>query len=371
MTTLTFDDPLVKALRLEEVQSYLSATGWQARQQPNPKLLVYQGDLDDQRKPIEVVLTSNSAQDTYRRIAEVLTTLAALEDRTAQEVAEDVASVNDDVVLWRLHDPNGQQSISVETAASFIGGLGHLLTYSACLEETPRPYFPRATAIGREFMQHCRFGHTRPGSFIFEMESPLSFESARSVIRSNKTPFSRRVIQRLVHGLTEVRQATDSGDSAPLVQSYRDGLNANAYETLSSMLEGTSDGGFEFDYKWSPLLSTSSARKRPGFVRLDMKAVDYLKDAAGKLRQMKPVAETRLRGRILRLGADTDGTLRVITLDTSVEGRPRHVRIALEPGDYSLACDAHRDNRPILVTGTLEKLGRTWRLVDPQDFSLV
>ncbi len=371
MSILQSHQTLTPAVSLDEIKAYLLFKGWQETPYRNPRLLVYQGEKDDEGNPIEVVLTQNeSYTDTPRRIAEVITTLAELEDRSAEDVAQEVASVDDDVVLWKISEPDHQQSISLELAASFVSGLQHLLTYSACLEETPQPYFARATGIGREFVQHCRFGHTRPGSFVFEMESPLSFQSGKAPSNSQGAPFPRRVMQRLMRGLSEVSRVAVSGDSDALVQSYQDGFNANAYQTLSQMLENVGEQGLEFDFRWSPVVRPSVAWNETGFRRLDRGAVVSLKDAARRLREMKPQSGVRLRGRIFRLGADTDGTPRVITLETTVKGVDRHVRMSLGAADYVLACDAHRDNKAVQVTGTLEKSGRTWRLLDAHGFSL-
>ena len=54
-----------------------------------------------------------------------------------------------------------------------------------------------------------------------------------------------------------------------------------------------------------------------------------------------------------------------ITLRAEVEGHPRSVTAHLNPLDYNLAIQAHRDKAGVIVTGTLERVGERWRLLNP------
>jgi hypothetical protein len=47
------------------------------------------------------------------------------------------------------------------------------------------------------------------------------------------------------------------------------------------------------------------------------------------------------------------------------------VLLTLSPADYLLALDAHGKGRQVSARGVLEKLGRGWRLVNPDNFSML
>lgn len=52
-------------------------------------------------------------------------------------------------------------------------------------------------------------------------------------------------------------------------------------------------------------------------------------------------------------------------------GRSISIRAALNADDYKLACDAHKDNRMLQITGIPEKLGKSWDLTSPKDFRVL
>lgn len=78
-------------LSVYDVANYVSQKGWQAISHPNKRLLVFTGPLDDAGEPIQLVLPSqNKFGDTPIRLAEAVSLLAIVEDRTAWDILADI-----------------------------------------------------------------------------------------------------------------------------------------------------------------------------------------------------------------------------------------------------------------------------------------
>ncbi len=84
-------DPRVAQVTVAEMQAYLLRQGWHRQPYPRPELLVFQGPEDDLGEPILQVLPSAENFADYRpRLVELLSALAAIENRSATEVLNDV-----------------------------------------------------------------------------------------------------------------------------------------------------------------------------------------------------------------------------------------------------------------------------------------
>ena len=84
-------DPRIAQVKVEGARSYLIKHGWTRQPYPRPEVEVYAGPLDDDGKPILVLLpASESLVDYHLRIEDLLGTLAFVEDRYAVDVLNDI-----------------------------------------------------------------------------------------------------------------------------------------------------------------------------------------------------------------------------------------------------------------------------------------
>ncbi|NJO21568.1 MAG: hypothetical protein HC838_18090 [Spirulinaceae cyanobacterium RM2_2_10] len=62
------------------------------------------------------------------------------------------------------------------------------------------------------------------------------------------------------------------------------------------------------------------------------------------------------------------GLVRVLC---NLDGRPRAVRVQLEPQDYDQAIDSHKNGNLVSITGTLIVERQQYRLEKPTDFRTI
>src|SRR2546423_1551782 len=84
-------DPQVSEVQPEQAHAYLLAHGWEQKPFPRPEMVLFEGPLDDDGRPIRLFVPSERKGSDYLEcIARLITTLAILEDRLAAEVLTDM-----------------------------------------------------------------------------------------------------------------------------------------------------------------------------------------------------------------------------------------------------------------------------------------
>ncbi|MBD1859680.1 MULTISPECIES: hypothetical protein [Leptolyngbya] len=87
------NDPHIQELHVAEVAEYLQQHHWTAISHPNPRLLVFEKGVDDQGKPIQIVLPSKDEyEDRPYLLAKAVNLLSVLESVTFQEIVNEISA---------------------------------------------------------------------------------------------------------------------------------------------------------------------------------------------------------------------------------------------------------------------------------------
>jgi hypothetical protein len=369
----------VVSIGIPELALFLHKSGWKRVPHPNERLLVFEGPVDDFRKPLKIVLpASDDYVDSTRMIDQALSLVADLKETSTVEVIRSIRSLDRDVLTIRLLGAQRlQDGLPLDVASSFVLTIRDLLSYAACVEDNPRPYFYKASAIGRRYAERCLFGHTFTGSFGFTIESPTGISPYdKPADASNSAPFERRVLVRVVRGLQQVKEAVLSGQPNLLVERYKSGFNANLCELLAESFKEIGDTELEYSVGWSPEWPVPQGLGT-GPIRLESKASQFLDAAAKELRKLRESQLITVTGKVVALrweapsndDEETEETPQTATILWEEEkGKRLRVQVELENEDYLKACDAHKTGLSVSVTGTLEKVGKFWKLMAPSGF---
>lgn len=384
------DSVLLKGLQLENFTNYLELTEWRIVRDLG-KLAVFEGYNDIHGQPLEIVLPKETtARDASVYLAKAINLLSALFDISPEEIIQKIEFYDRDVLRIRNEETDSTTSISLKLAATQVHELKQLVVYSACFEESPKPYFHSPLKIGSRMAEQYRFGHTFRGSFGYTIQSPLVGEPIGFVQTSMKEaiddiqdvvilPFERRVIERIVRGFLVAREAVDNRNWQILVNKYAEGFNANMCRAIMGMVEDKKSP-IACDVMWSSRLSPSPDVGNVGTIRLNSSVgYDYLALAEAELRQLKPDFVT-LRGRVIGVSSKGDpqsadtNIERTVILLAQIKGqgrRPQKIQTILGKEDYVAANAAHLNWSSVEVTGVLLRSGSGWQLADPYDFKVV
>jgi hypothetical protein len=85
--------PPIRELRVAEVVNYLQQNHWMAISHPNPRLLVFEKGVDDQGKPIQIVLPNQDAyEDTPYLLTKAVNLLSVLQGVSSQDIMDAIAN---------------------------------------------------------------------------------------------------------------------------------------------------------------------------------------------------------------------------------------------------------------------------------------
>ncbi len=85
--------PEIQELHVAEVVNYLQENHWMSVSHPNPRLLVFEKGVDDQGKPIQIVLPSkDDYEDTSYLLAKAVNLLSVLESVSFQEIVKIIST---------------------------------------------------------------------------------------------------------------------------------------------------------------------------------------------------------------------------------------------------------------------------------------
>lgn len=251
---------------------------------------------------------------------------------------------------------------------------------TAHTELEPLPYFLRTKKEASDYANRCRFGHTFRGSFGFTVESPIepAIQSALPGI-DPAPPFERRVIKRFARGLEAVSKAVLIDSTDPITDTIKTGFSANVCEQLATLVDGTSPSGIVFDFSFSPEWKGAEAiHAGPEHFMVGPRQVEAVREAAKVLRSRVSSWEETVFGRVIRLASQADpsdlmdmmGDREVAILWSSEATGDIAVRVSLNPAEYLKAVEAHAAGRAVEVSGTLERRGRRWVLLNPINFQV-
>lgn len=84
-------DPRVKLVKAADLHAYLRARGWKVRPSPRPQVLLFEEPPGHEGKPVlQTVPAHDGGSDYTDAVVRAITNLAAVEDRYAVEVLNDI-----------------------------------------------------------------------------------------------------------------------------------------------------------------------------------------------------------------------------------------------------------------------------------------
>jgi len=376
---LQADSQLLRNFTYSNLVDYLKITGWHLSSSSNQRWKVFEGVLDFYGDPLEIILPQDVLDsDISHYLANAVNMLSSLFEDDPEIVSHNIQFYNRDILRIRNTETGEKSSISLSLAAQQVPQLKNLVAYAACSEVDPVPSHINARKTAAKTMvKHYQFGHTFKGSFGYTVESPVSedLHSHEGIFKKDVRylPFERRVMERIVRGLFQIKTATETRDAQVIIDGYGEGLNSNMCKSLVKMSPDHSTP-IEYLITWSPLLAPSEDIKKPEPILITETSFEHLKYAATMLEQLEP-KEITITGFVKELktddnplGTDTSRTV-LIDVTTANDDIPSRVSITLGKDDYQKALDAHGDWLPVTIKGILQRrYGSRWYIVKYSSF---
>lgn len=365
-------------LRVGDITSYLAEAGWQRQPQGWRGAGLWQHSSEYEL----LVPARDGLRDAAARLREIVFCLAEVEDRSPEDIADDIAHPFLDRQFFRTF-PNGHESgcTSLSAGVKALNGIRIVLATAArTVLQGPHFSFGGQPPPGvGDVLRAAELGPSRAGSYVVELRLASAAEARGSdaeIVRG------RAVGLQLFEAVAAAQAAVESPHPEAFDDAVTAGVSADLCNGLSELCGDGRDEPFEISFRW--------ARAQP--VRLDRQVVAFptgsgllLRSAARKLRSLNASGAATVSGVIesLHHGAtDSDrwrirvhGELRTARTGSSARARSapqveqarRRVWVRLSGQDeYDRAIAAHRDGRMVTVTGELSSATGRVELVPTQ-----
>ena len=363
---------------LSNLRLYLTTHGWLKKDHPNKRIEILETFPDSAGDYFSVAIPASAEfRDAGQLIEEAVESIADYEKSPLQKIIDHILRWDRDILRTKFFKVLGSEStLPLGIAADAVSGLKEFLGYAAYTHAHPRPFFDKAGSISNEFARHCLFGHTFQGSFGLTIECPLAASASLSLEGVETfVPTERQVFERVANGFSTLRESIEKDSIDPMLGGYLNGFSANMCRKLADIYEDADGRRIEYDISWSPQYYTKCARLwKP--ILFEGRAYDVSRIAASELEKAESFPDSVIEGRVVVLRSEMPPGLdeqaefeHIITMPWEREkGQIVKIRVPLSPQEYILACDAHKEGKPIKVLGIPEKSGKFWLLTKPHDF---
>jgi hypothetical protein len=162
----------------------------------------------------------------------------------------------------------------------------------------------------------------------------------------------------------------------PILVGVEEGVSANLCDAVVTMRPPGDQSYLDIRMSWSrsrPRLPEGV----PDVVTIAQADFDIIEEASRHLRERARPRRERFEGKVFSLQSEVpslfDDVGGKIVMRTEIGGQPARIKVILNREDYRRACDAHRDEERVAVTGLIHhdvKI-RVYELSDPGDFKVL
>lgn len=385
-------DSLLLQLVPAQVRLYALGAGWKLAEGVKRGAVVLNHPTDGLS---QIRLPSGPDDPDYaHRMRDAVLKLAGSQNRDPAELLYDLTLPPADVLHLRLrsHDAaNGTLPLALGVKLSYSGQ--QLLTAAACSAHQPRAYYPNPTfGPVTDFLGRCRLGQSRNGtgyaatviapvvpvfkpSLVDGYDDPTWTADELESLAVANAPFERKVTLTLMRALRALRTSLDGGQPTGTQENVERGVSANLCEALAGVSVEDQRAFLDIGIGWSRSLPSVPARLASA-VTFAQPEITVL---AATSRELKRLASrhTVITGRVVELhtkspvsSGELTGT---VTVRTELDGQSKAVEFTLKGSEYRAACDAHRDQLSVSVSGLLtgDAGSRTLKLTLPRGFQVI
>jgi hypothetical protein len=385
------DIDVLKSINPLEVASYLEIQGWNKQRQINDIASIWTLELAEGDN-VEILLPLNPEfRDFSARMKEVLQNLEIVENRSQLEIITNLKTPLAEIVQISVnHSEIINGSIPISQGVQLFESAKKLMWSAASSAVQPKPYFKGGSfSEVTDYMQKLRLGHTKEGSYVLTIISPLKVDNYQS-----SDCFERKVTRTLFQALNIISLAHEqklSERESVLNEAIEEGVSANLCDALSQMIDNDSDPNLSFNLTCSK--SLTHLYNIPLEIKLNKQVLSVITEVKNKLKSRKStlgknkkniLIDTRvlplfskeeplhstIQGLVIKLEWFGGNEKAKVTIRASIEQEEREVIIEVNRKEYLIAFQANLDQLPIICDGHLIEENELLILREVQNFYL-
>jgi hypothetical protein len=379
MKVVIEDAATFQSLKPLEIAAYLRSKHWHREADLSGKADLWVFKKHDTEEFDLTLPNRRSFADYALRIAEVLQTLAKVEDRSELEILRDLQSATADLIRIRTpSDSSDNGTLPLDKGVNFVERSRDMMLAAACAALEKRSvYAKRKAQQAMDYLHRIRMGQTERGSYVLTILSPVTpeLQPAQGALfpADSEDPYERRVTRTLMGALSALnvasRRAAINGNIAPYLEAIEQGVSANLCDAVAGLLAISPGQGVEIQTAWSqtrPLIHNVESR-----ITFDSDSAPFLQEASRRFRESAPQEDFEIEGFVVRLDRNPTSTQGEVTILANVDGQLRRIGMSLGTDQYSRAVEAHEERRAVTCVGDLIKMGKGYSLQNPRHFAIM
>ena len=355
--------------------NYLKKYGWNNDGKYNEIFTIWHR-LEPDQTEYELIVPENihfkKNEETFNQI---LDNLAVYYKKSISQIIDDyLNSVNDKVKLSIKSKTTQDGNIPLTDGVRLIENTKEMLVSSFLAIKKRKKNFmgPRPDSVNK-VINSIQLGQTEEGSFVLNIFVPKYYyedEDGR-LIDSTEESFTRKALNVLensvVELVTKANEYQTKNDITIFDTAYQSGVSSNLCNAISEISSnGKHDVNISISYnngidKSEDIKSIDIKRE---FIPLINNVREYYK---------KDLSEENyiIRGYVTKLHQEPTEEEGEITLTSIIEDKLKKVKMILNPDDYLVAQEAHKNKQLLLCEGTINMKDRQTTLTNISSVLLV
>ena len=379
MNDRDYSDRLATPVSVEQLQDYLKSKQWFEDGKIRNVATIWHRHQDENA---EVVLPFSYVKDFRQRIRDALKAIASFEKCEVSDVISDIRLLYSNVITVRvIHADTDDGTIPINDGVLLISKAKDLLSSAAQAVYAKRKHFSGLTPQhARDYLDTLLLGQTEIGSYVVNVIAPNQENSIVGQAIADPTtidavPLSQAITLSLVTGLAAFEKASMKYADEGSLKAFDDAVSSGVSANLCDALLGFSGEKHNRTFEISVTAATAAAAPMFGSesrkFEFNEKQVEVLEKASCYYKDDYVLADRELIGYITKLDRPKGETAGTITLDSTLSGVERKVRVLLTGNDYHLAVVAHDNGEMVRVQGDVHVKPKKAELLNPKNFGVI
>ena len=298
------DRAALSSLSIVSLRSYLNSRGWSNNGPWGKRPATIYAKEHGGRTWEILAPTRDTIADYAESMAEAVSILASVEERSQLDVFYDLRGVSADIIRMRPINGIAEESLSLRQSASLMNDAYDMMASAARAAEKPQAtYRGRISADVAAYLDSVQplLGYYEGYTLTLHSPVPAGFGMQESLFGDSfDAPLPRRATYKLAQALehvnTAVGQAVARETLKPFEQAVSHGVSANLCDSVAALAEKAR--GVVIDLSWAEVRPRNVSDSHFEFSE---NSADILTEAAASLRRNEPYLDESVIAQVVRL----------------------------------------------------------------------
>jgi hypothetical protein len=365
-------DNFISSFKFTTFSKYLIRYKWLNEDKYNELFTIWHRPEKDNFKYELIVPENNNIRYFRKTIEKILFVLADFYNKTPIQIIDDFDNSQQDKVKYSLKSEVTKNGlIPLNEGIRLLDNTKEMLASSFLAVNKKKKNFlgPRSDTINN-VLKSVELGQTEEGSFIINIYIPRDYFMGDESILFDEPSFTRKALTLMENAATSLIEKMDEYRDSNNIEVFSScvekGVSSNFCHAISEIsLNGQSDVVIDIEY-FNGIDKDTEIKK----IIIDKNIIPIIKEVEQYLHSDLTEDEYEIKGFVTVLRKEPDAVEGEITVAAWVEEKLRRVRMHLNPEQYPIAVQAHKDNIMLVCHGTLSIQDRVTRLLNVTNVTL-